>query len=65
MTFKTSKKEFIKSCNDFTIFDVFVIGAGVGGLELGITKAQNYKNKNINSNIAIIDQADYVGGRLR
>ena len=63
-TFKISKKRFLET-SDNTIFDVFVIGAGVGGLELGIKKAQNYKNKNIHSNIVIIDQSDYVGGRVR
>ena len=53
---KTSKQSFIENNN---IIDTVIIGAGVGGLELGINKS------NKNKGIVILDQSDYIGGRVR
>jgi len=63
--FNKSKKQFIKTCSQSSIFDILIIGAGVGGLELGFTKANDFKKEKCGANIAIIDQSDYVGGRVR
>ena len=46
-----------------THFDLVIVGAGVSGLEVAIQLATKWKNKN--KRILVLEQADYVGGRVR
>ena len=48
--------------NTLTEVDLLVVGAGVGGLELAYQISEKWKG---NKSILVVDQADYVGGRVR
>ena len=44
-------------------FNLIIIGAGFSGLEVGVQQGKKQINKN--KKILIIEQADYIGGRIR
>ena len=48
--------------NSLTEVDLLVVGAGVGGLELAYQISEKWKG---NKSILVVDQANYVGGRVR
>tara|TARA_B110001469_G_C9640937_1_gene322391 strand:- start:336 stop:1727 length:1392 start_codon:yes stop_codon:yes gene_type:complete len=46
-----------------THFDLVIVGAGFSGLEVAIQLSEKWKNQN--KRILVLEQADYVGGRIR
>ena len=51
-----------KSKNPLEV-DLLIVGAGVGGLEVAYELGNRWKNTN--KKIWVVDQADYVGGRVK
>ena len=52
-----------KNLDSIEEVDLLIVGAGVGGLELAYQI--NEKWKSTNKTMLLVDQADYVGGRIR
>ena len=68
---KTIENLYKKSVNElFSIksksnnhYDLVIIGAGFSGLEVGVLVGRKSKNKD--KNILILEQSNYIGGRIR
>ena len=63
--FDRISKEYLSNLietND-THFDLVIVGAGFSGLEVAVQISEKWKNQN--KRILVLEQADYVGGRVR
>lgn len=64
---KLSKKSiqelFSTKSESINHYDLVIVGAGFSGLEVGVQVGQRPENKD--KRILILEQADYVGGRIR
>lgn len=61
-TIKNHTKKTLNRLDTLTEVDLLIVGAGVAGLELAHQVNSKWKG---NKSILLVDQADYVGGRVR
>ena len=59
----THSKKTRNNLSSITDIDLLVVGAGVSGLELAHQTSTKWSNSD--KTILVVDQADYVGGRVR
>ena len=58
---KSNYENTLKNLKNIDSVELLIVGAGVGGLEVAYQQGNNFKD----SKILVVDQADYVGGRVR